>query len=196
VATALLFGDLTPDVLRPDVLQSEEEKIRDIAKRITVIHDWKQSLQMIGASPLGLAMYAQLRPRQWMKVIGHSRALKRVSGEDRKSKNVIRGILKTLPPVIRQVRKGRRTAITALDFDTASFRMLQSARTTVIARDIRATEMVEIPIGACGRDFEETRDVVRWRCVKAFGKRGEKIWKVIFEGDSPVMSLYRAISDS
>jgi hypothetical protein len=56
--------------------------------------------------------------------------------------------------------------------------------------------MVEIPIGACGRDFEETRDVVRWRCMKAFGKRGEKIWKVIFERDSHVVSLYEAISGS
>lgn len=196
VATALLFGDLTPDILRPDVLQSEEEKIQDIAMRISVTHDWKQSLQMISAAPLGLAMYAQLRPRQWIKVIRHSRALKRVSGEDRKSKSVIRGICKILPTVIRQVRKGRRAAITALDLDTASFRMLQSARTTVIARDIRSTEMVEIPIGACGRDFEETRDVVHWRCVKAFGDRGKKIWKVIFERDSLVISLYQTISES
>lgn len=193
IAAALRFGDLTPAILHPEVLKTEGDNIREIAGRINIAHDWNQSFEMINASPVGLAMFVQLRPRQWIKLIMHSRALKHFSGKKQKSIHFFQGTQRKLPAVIRQIKKARRTPITAFDIDTEGFRMIQSAKIMVSARNIHATETVDIPLGACGRDFEETRSLVRWRCANAFGDRGERIWNVIFNTESLVESLYQAI---
>jgi 2-methylcitrate dehydratase PrpD len=195
IATALLFGDLTPDVLRPEVLIAKEDKLREIAKRITVVHDWKQSIQMISASPTGIAMFAQLRPKQWLRLIKHSKALNRSSGDSPKVRSVFHGIRKDLPKFVRQIRQGRKTQITSLDLDATGFRMIQSARTCLTTKDICKTETVEIPIGACGRDIAETRDLVRWRCTEAFGEKGMTLWEMAFQKESLIESINQVIVD-
>lgn len=195
IAAALCFGDLTPAGLHPETLKAEDNHIREIARRITIIHDWNQTLEMIGASPVGLAVFARLRPWQWIRLIRHSRALNRGPGKSPKSIHFWRGMRRKLPLLMEQIKRARKTSVSAFQMELETFRMLQSAKVTVSAGNTHITETVDIPLGACGRNFEETRDLVRWRCAAAFGDRGDKIFEVVFTPQSRVEALYQAILD-
>ncbi len=194
VAAALCFGDLTPEELRPETLASNEAAIRALSARIKVVHDWRQSIRMVSDSPVGIAMFAQLKPKQWLRVIRHSRDFNRSSEKASRKASIYKGMWKDALKLAGQFRKGRKTPITALDVDTVGFRMRQSARVVLTAGGNTVTRMVEIPVGACGRDFSETRGLVRWRCDKAFGEKGKKVWETVFQDGATVKSLYDAVA--
>ena len=147
VATALRFGELSPHELRPDILLAEEGNIRRIANKINVVHDWKQTINMISASPVGVAMFSQLTIKQWRKLISHSKAMKGTDKVSGKSVNTTSSILSSLPQLVRLLMKSRRTRITSNNLSTSTLKMLQSARVSIVTKTFEGTEMVEIPIG-------------------------------------------------
>ncbi len=190
VATALYFGDLTPQHLRPDRLVPQQKPIREIADKISVNHDWSQTVRLLTGSPVGIGMFAQLEPAQLLRAITHWRALSRTSGRAGRYGHRLRGLGPQLLGLLPKVVGAARRRVTALDFDPTSFKMYQSARTTVATRQWSKTEMIDIPIGACGRNHAQARQLVRWRCEQAFGPQTDALWQLLFRTGSRVDELY------
>ena len=175
VAVALLFGDLTPQLLEPERVVACQHDLRAIAAKVRVVHDWAMTLDMMSASPLGLRMLAGLSPTAAIRAMAHARRLSRTSGRVGKNRSTWKGMARRVPNVLRQF--GQR--VSAEDFDPQSFRMLQSAEVRATLGGHKSRAQVPIPIGACGRDLEETRGVLRWRCEQAFGPHADDVWRVI-----------------
>jgi len=172
VAAALRFGDLLPEHLRPEHLIPEEGRIRDLAKRVEVVHDWAQTLRMFGESPLGPRMVAGLGPRGWARLVSHGRRMNSASGRGNRGR--LGGAWRALAgPLRAALRPG---PLSDRAFDARSFRLLQAARVTLFAGGARHTRVVLVPVGAGGRDPAETRALVRWRCEQAFGGAAEALW--------------------
>jgi len=172
VAAALRLGDLTPDSFRPQALAEVEDDIRAIARKVHVIHDWSQSLEMMAAAPVGLRLLTHLSADGAVRTVAHARRLGRASGRAGRNPSRLRGLARSLPPLLGEIVRARRQPVTDRDFDAQAFRMLQSARTTLRAGGTERSIWVEIPVGACGRDREETRRLIRWRCEQGLGQAG------------------------
>ena len=57
------------------------------------------------------------------------------------------------------------------------------------------TETVDVPIGACGRDPAETKELVRWRCERVFGKDGQQVMDTIMRPGNAVEYLYATLEN-
>lgn len=193
VAAALRFGDLIPEILRPEQLAEEENELRAIAEKITVVHDWSQSIRLINSSPVGMRMIAHLRLSEILRVMGHVRTMNRASGEKGGGKSCFSQGWSALLPLLGRMLKARFEPVSALDFDPTCFRMLQSARTVFRTLEGQMEESVEIPQGACGRDMEEAISLVRWRCELAFGDKGERLLEVVLQDGQTVEDLYAVL---
>jgi len=195
VAAALRFGDLTPAQMRPETLRKEENEIRAIAHKVTVIHDWSQTIELFQASPLGLRMIAHMRPGAVAQMVAHVQRIKKASRQHGAKQEVASKNRRALLSLPQKIIHNRRLPVTDLDIDPTAFKMLQSARTTLETTHNGCARLVEIPIGACGRDLSETRDLVRWRCENAFGTRGVEVFETIVNPGSTVEALYRVIEN-
>jgi len=189
VAVALCLGDLIPDHLRPDRLRVVEDRIRATAEKVTVIHDWGLTARMMAESPVGLRMLASMSPAGLVKSAYHGRRMNRASGARGRNPGRAIGLVRQLPELARGLSKRRGARVSALDLDTTSFRMLQSARTTVYSHGTMEQAVVDVPVGACGRDVRETAELVRWRCGLAFGARGKALMDVVEEPNATVEDL-------
>jgi len=189
VAAALCHGDLTPDHMRPDRLRVAEDGIRRMADKITVTHDWGLTARMMAESPVGVRMLASMSPAGLVKSAYHGRRMNRVSGARGRNPGRARGLVRQLPELVGAVSKRRSAGVSALDLDTTNFRMLQSARTAVHSHGAVERAVVDVPVGACGRDVQETAELVRWRCRLAFGARGDALLDVVDEPDATVEDL-------
>lgn len=194
IAAALVFGDLTPDHLRPERLREAEPAIRAIAERVEVVHDVSQTLRTLTSSPVGARLLANLGPDPVRRIARHLRSLRAGSEGQRLSRLGLRGGLADALASARALVDARGEPVSDLDFDAAAFRMLQSA-TVAITIDGRPREVaVEVPIGACGRDAAEAADVVRWRCRRAFGERGDTVFETITRGGRSVAELHARVA--
>ncbi len=196
VAAALRFGDITPDRIRPERLAEEEGAIRAIARRVEVVHDWAQTARMMSESPLGTAMLAHLSPAAAARLVLHGRRLNRASASAGRNRSRYRGLLRVVPSLARQLASAPFTPVSASRFDPESFRMLQSARVRLETPAGDRSEFIEIPVGACGRDPGEARELVLWRCQLAFGDLGLPITRLLLEPGHDVGSLNRLIEGS
>lgn len=190
VAVALLFGDLTPRLLEPERILASQHDLRAIAAKVRVVHDWAMTLDMMSASPLGLRMLAGLSPSAAVRAMAHARRLNRCSGRVGRNRSSWKGMARRIPDVVRQF--GQR--VSAEEFDPRSFRMMQSAEVRAALGGEEKRARVLIPVGACGRDLEETRGVLRWRCEQAFGLHAEDVWRVIHAGDGGIEELESVIA--
>ena len=185
----MVFGDLTPAHMRPERLAEREEEIRALARKVKVEHDWALSLRLLGSSPVGLRMFARLSPDELVRVIVHGRKMNRVSGAEGRNEGRFRTLLGDVSGHLKRLAGAFAGPVTALDLEAESFKMYQSSRTTVDAGGVTRSVMVDIPVGACGRDREETRGVVAWRNEQAFGDRGEELWRLVFAEGTSVAEL-------
>jgi len=192
VAAALIFGDLTPAHLRPGVIAAHSGEIRALASKVRVEHDVAQTIRLFTSSPVGLAMFAQLDPGELAKLVAHGRRANAASGREGRNRARFAGAWAELPALLARAVRARRRRVTAGDLDAAGFRMYQSARTHLSRGGRTATETVDIPLGACGRDPAEARALVRWRCDTAFGERGAAVWALLFAPDATVAQLEEA----
>jgi len=193
VATALCSGSLGPDDLRPEVLVRREEQIRALARKIEVVHDWSQSLRLLSTSPVGATMLARLGPRGLWRLGVHVARL-RGSGD-----GGARGTRRWLvnPASAAALASGlffnTTKRVTAKDLDLTMFKMYQSAKLELRSGGrVRRVE-VDIPVGASGRPWAETLDVVRDRCRETFGAGGDRLWEILWEGGGTVAQLGRAV---
>lgn len=72
LACQLLFGEITPEILEPDLLESHREMIFEIAHEVELIHDLSLTLKVIEAVTELLPLERIIRAlsfRQWCKVI-------------------------------------------------------------------------------------------------------------------------------
>ena len=196
VALALLQGDLTPDMLRPERLAEKEGEVRAIARKVRVVHDWSQTLRLLDESPVGLAMLAHLTPGALARAASHIRMLGRASGAAGRNPVEIRGLLRDAPSLLRRLAAAKRRPVTALDFDPTTFHMLQSAHTTVRVRGEVRKAVIDVPVGACGRDPIETEGVVRWRLERSFGDRAGALWDVLGAPSTSVDDIYSIVDPS
>ena len=98
-----------------------------------------------------------------------------------------------LPRLFSELRLARQMPVRSADFDAAAFEMYQSAELTLATSSLgRRTVPVAIPIGACGRPWDETVELVRWRCGLAFGERGEAVWAAIMRDGGLVAEVCEA----
>lgn len=189
VATALLFGDLAPGLLHPDMLARAQEDIRAIAKKITVVHDWEQTLRMMSSSPVGLTMLKSLPLPGIIRSIYHARRMNRASGRLGRNKRRIIGLLLHTPRLAGLLRGTLQGSVSADEFNPEKFRMLQSAKVTLKSKYDLHTAMIEVPMGACGRDEKETSRLVKRRCEQVFGKRADRLWTILFDENATVTAL-------
>ena len=176
VAAALLFGDLLPEHLQPEPLAEAEPRVRELAGRITVVHDVAQSLRLFTSNPVGARMLVGLGPRGWLRLRAHARRMNTSTGPGNRS--TWRGAWREVAPLCAHLLDRR--PVSDRDFDPAVFRMTQSARVTVTGVEGRSeTREVEVPLGACGRDAAETLELVRWRCEQALGAHGGAFWEAV-----------------
>lgn len=185
VAAALRFGELSPKLLQPDNILAHQDEIRSIAHNVSVVHDWAMTIDMMSASPLGIRMLAGLSPSAAIRSITHARRLNRTSGSAGRNRSSWQGVASRLP----RLRDALRGPVSARGFDASTFRMLQSARVHARFEGRDQTAFVAIPMGACGRDHDETRNVLRWRCEQAFGSRATTVWDTIFTPGATVAAL-------
>ena len=137
-------------------------------------------------------MFAQLGPAELAKLVAHGRRANEASGLGGKNPAHFRHAWTELPTLFRSVATARRRRVSATDLDAAGFRMYQSARTHLTRQGRTTTAMIDIPMGACGRNAGEARDLVRWRCDTAFGEGGEAVWRCLFDPDATVAQLEEA----
>lgn len=190
IAAALTFGDLTPDHMRPETLAEAEGAIRAIAAKVQVIHDVSQTLRTLSASPVGVRLLGNLGLGPLARIVRHVRSLREGSRGQRLSKVRLAGGMTAALATARDLIEARGERVSDLDFDARGFEMLQSA-TVFVTLDGRAIEReVRIPIGACGRDDEEARGVVRWRCGRAFGERGDALCELLLRPGASVAGLH------
>ena len=193
VAAALLFGDLTPAHMRPGVIAARSDEIRALAGRVTVEHDVAQTIRLFTSSSVGLAMFANLGPAELARLVAHARRANQAAGKAGRNPARLGRIWSELLRLLRSFASARGRRVSASDLDAAGFRMYQSARTHLTRRGRTTTEMVDIPMGACGRDTDEARQLVRWRCDTAFGAEGgAAVWELLFAPDATVTRLEEA----
>ncbi len=188
VAAALVFGDLTPDHLRPERIADAEPRILALADRVEVVHDLSQTLRTLSASPVGARLLANLGADPVRKLVRHLRELR--AGSARRAE-VRLGDAGRVWAGVRRIVGSRGERVSDLDFDARAFRMLQSATVTITARGEPRRHEVEVPIGACGRDLDEARELVRWRCQQAFGVRGDAVFEHVMTPGGSVAGLLR-----
>lgn len=189
VAAALLFGDLRPEHLRPEHLAANEERLRALATRITVTHDLAQTLRLFAGNPVGARMLVGLGPRGWTRLREHGRRMNQASGPGNRTS--WRGAWKELRPLLAHLWDRR--PVSDRDFDPAAFRMTQSARVTITDSEGRQrSSTVDVPVGACGRDIDEARDLVRWRCEQAFGPAAGAFWAALHRDGVSTAELLEA----
>lgn len=189
VAAALLFGDLTVEHMRPELLAAHGDEIRALAAKVRVEHDAAQSVRLFTGSPLGASMLAHLGPLELGRLAAHGHRTRRAS--ERRSATV-RNVRKAVGELLRRVVAARGKRVSARDLDAARFRMYQSARTHLSRAGRVTTAMVDIPLGACGRDAHEARDLVRWRLRAAFGEKARALWERLFDPEATVAQLEQA----
>jgi len=193
VAAALVLGDLTPDHLRPETVAEAEPAIRALAERIDVVHDLSQTARTLSASPVGARLLANLGVDPVRKITRHLRELRQ--GSARRSAVEI-GDRGSAWAGLREILRSRGERVSDLDFDASSFRMLQSATVRVTAHGEERRREVEVPIGACGRDHGEARELVRWRCQRAFGGPGDAVFDYLTSPSGTVEGLYECTDPS
>ncbi|MCP4873299.1 MAG: hypothetical protein GY898_31800 [Proteobacteria bacterium] len=132
---------------------------------------------------------ASIPLEQGLRLWSHARRMNRSSG--RGNRTTWRGAWPELRELARHLLDRR--PVSDRDLDATTFRMCQSARVTVTdERGNSRTHAVEVPVGACGRDAEETRELVRWRCEQAFGVDGGAFWEALHADGTTVAGLLEA----
>lgn len=194
VAAALVWGDLRPGLFRPENLARSEAHIRAVAAKVRVVHDWPQTLDLLSASPLGLRMVAHLPPAALARLVAHVRSLRRAADQPGETASRLAPLLPRSPGLLLRLARERRRRVTALDFDASSFAMRQSARVQLRAEGQTRETFVQVPLGACGRNPEEARAVVRWRLEEAFADRVDDLWAILRGEAASVQDLNRAIA--
>ena len=141
-------------------------------------------------------MAAQLNFGEILRTAAHIRRMNRASGERGGNPNLYAGAGRELTACLRQWAANLRRPMSALDLDAPGFRMLQSARTTLETAQGCGTVMVDVPVGACGRDDQETEGIVYGKCRAAFGERAPGVIDAVMRPGRGVEDLFAAAGSS
>lgn len=198
VAAALVFGNLTVDCFRPEAIARHEREIRALAHKITVVHDLEQTIAMVAASPLGVAVISRLSTRQLARLIGHQRRLKSTAAPlAPRPRLALFGAAHALRELVPMAARSRRRPVSALSFTPDTFQMRQSAAVAMRRGHVLRRHFVPIPLGASGRAEPSQRDVVAWRCEQALGsQRAKGVCDLVLDGTAPIAELQSLLAAS
>ncbi len=182
LAVAVRAGRLTPADLDEETLGKAADEIHALAEKIEVRHDWTMTLQMLDAMaahvPLGVLL-GELDVRQ---LVAQRSEIGRQFGllSDLKLSDLLRVIAmlwERAPDLVKHAGKaaanglgrlvgtGREQAESGFDLAMADFEHMSmpfgSQLTLTVLGDQRFTARVDVPRGAAGRDFAETKGLVR-----------------------------------
>jgi 2-methylcitrate dehydratase PrpD len=154
VAIALLAGRHTAAELTPEFLAEHEERIRALAARTTLRHDWRMTFEVIAAFDAVLgssSVSAVLGPRDLVTLV---RGYRDQLGGDRRSLD-LPALFGHLPELLDRGRRalGRRGGEPDLgEVDFTAFRMAFPARVTVETTGGRVfSARQDVPFGAPGQ---------------------------------------------
>jgi hypothetical protein len=162
VAVALLAGKLTPDELAPEWLEENRERVRALAARVTVRHDWELTLRTARGALEGGASLRDVPPLALPRLLGHLReAAGDGAGLDLRALARDRRLRAQLGRLAREARRAGPAGIAGLDVQR--LRMTFPARVRVRLRSGATLAADGAERGSSGRPLEEQRDVVATR---------------------------------
>ena len=164
VAVALIAGRLTHEELAPGWLEANRAAIESLAGRVSVVHDWGLTLQMLEGTLGAGASAGDVRPRAWRSVL---RRLRETGLADATLSARDLGDLLRQPELVGRLLRllaATRHSRGLAGLDTARLRLAFPCSVSVRLASGRVLELDGDERGACGRPLAEQRQVIEDKC--------------------------------
>jgi 2-methylcitrate dehydratase PrpD len=195
VAYALIRGDLLPKYYKQNEIDKNEDKIKELVKKIDVRHDIDMTAKTFLTFPQVVNVFKRMESFEMKRLRTH---LKAVRASKSKFKDKLKTGIKFLKSaagrtMIKKYIKKDKTPMNLNSVNLSEYPMLQSAKSKITLKNGKsAICYVPILTGGAGIDLEIRKKWVQKRFEMAFNKDPTKITNLL---DNPKTSIREIIEE-
>lgn len=164
VAAALIAGRLTHEELRPGWLAEHETRLRELAARVRVRHDWALTAETLrGTVEAGAGLGGASRA-DWRRTARRTRELNMSVAPGRGDVRKLLGDPEARGAIAAVLWRALRTPSSIESIDVRGMRLTFPSRLRIRMRSGRLIEVAGREQGGCGAGLAEQREVVARKC--------------------------------